>query len=309
MIFSNKHKIIFLDPKSDAFSMQEKVNVILSPSLYWVKKITLPVNSIREVNRLLPSIFEETLPEGKYSYSAYKGSNESEFYIFAYEDKKILDVLNEKNIAITNVANVYFAQSELINIDGAMKINETQSVYIKDDILVLVPCCWIEEKSELSLSSVVLSNHNIALQQFGHIVDIKSLYKMGAVLVVLMLLVFSELFITSQKTNNIQNLKDELFEKNGLKPTMLQNKAMLKKYKSIHVKQTKFRESLSVLLSLRLNKDEKISLINLKNRVLVADFSGIKNNAFSHIVSALKAKKVNFKSSYKSGTLHLEIAL
>lgn len=309
MIFNKKYKTIFLDPNSGAVSIDEKVNIILSPSLYWVKKMVLPVKSTREVKKLLPSIFEETLPDGKYSYSAYKSSNESEFFIFAYEDKKILDVLAEKNISLTDVANVYFAQSELLFIDGAMKINESQSVYIKDDILVLVPCCWVEEKSELDLSSLTLSKHKIPLQQFGHIVDIKNFYSVGIALIVLIVLLFSELFITLQKRDNILELKDELFAKNALQPTMFQNTAMLKKYKTIHQQQTNIRKYISSLLSLQLKQNEHITLISLKERIMVVNISGTDESAYSHITSFLTAKGVVFKPTYKNGILHLEIAL
>ncbi|QOY53913.1 hypothetical protein HUE87_08395 [Candidatus Sulfurimonas marisnigri] len=309
MIFNKKYKTIFLDPNSDIETLDGRVNIILSPSLYWVKKMILPVNSVREVKKLLPSIFEETLPDGKYSYSAYEGSTGSEFFVFAYEDKNILDVIAKKNISIAEVVNVYFAQSELLSIDGAVKINESQSIYIKDDILVLVPCCWVEEKGELDLSSVVLSKHKVSLQQFGHIVDIKNFYNIGAVLVVLILIVFSELFITAQKADNILELKDELFSKNGLQPTMFQNTAMLKKYKAIHMKQTSIRKYISYLLSLKLKQNEYITLISLKERVMVVNFSGTKEKAFSHITSSLEAKNVMFKSTYVNGVLHLEIAL
>ncbi|QOY52841.1 hypothetical protein [Candidatus Sulfurimonas baltica] len=309
MIFNKKYRTIFLDSNSNVISIDAKVNIILSPSLYWVKKITLPVKSIRDVKKLLPSIFEETLPDGKYSYSAYRSSKESEFFIFAYEDKKILDEIAKKNIAISDVANVYFAQSELLSINGAVKINESQSIYIKDDILILVPCCWVEEKGELDLNSVDLSKHKVVLQQFGHIVDIKNFYNIGAVLVVLILIVFSELFITAQKADNILELKDELFAKNGLQPTMLQNKSMLKKYNKIHIQQTNIRKYISSFLSLKLKQSEHIELISLREKVMVVDFSGTNKNAFSHITSALKAKNVMFKSTYNNGVLHLEIAL
>ena len=93
MKFNTKLKTIFLDPNSDksvinnydndsilvtddASKKREKVNVILSPSLYWVKKLSLPVKYVREVKKLLPSIFEDTLPKGNYNYTAYKSGED-----------------------------------------------------------------------------------------------------------------------------------------------------------------------------------------------------------------------------------------
>lgn len=309
MIFNKKHKLLLLDPNSDVESIEEKINIILSPSLYWVKKVTLPVKSIRDVKKLLPSIFEDMLLEGDYSYDAYKGSNESEFFIFAYEDKKILDLLTDKNIPLANVDSVYFAQSELLHVNRAMRINDTESLYIKDDILVLVPSIWVQSNDELNLDSVTLSKHKISLEKYRHIVDTRSLYKIGAVLILFILLVLSELFITSQKSASITESTNEVFIKNSLKPTMFQNKAMLKNYTAIHKRQTKLRELSSYLFALKLKQNESMTLISLKDKSLSVNFRGIQKGAFSHITSGLEAKMVKFKSKYKNGVLHLEVQL
>jgi len=307
MRFSSKIDTLFLDPHSEYSAVDNKVNIILSPSLYWVKKQALPLKYVRDVKKLLPSIFEDTLPEGNYSYSAYKV--EDEFYLFAYEDKLIIETLAQKGIPMSNVANVYFAQSELQNISGAVKINETQSIYVKDEMVVLVPCCWIEESGDLDLSAIKLSSHKISLAQFSHIVDNKSLYKIGAVLVALILLVATEFFITRQKVQYISELKDEVFVKNNLQSTMFQNKSMLKKYKNIHTKQTKLREYSSYILALRLKENEKMTQLSFKNKTLIAIFSGVKENNSSHIISSLKSKGVKFKTSFKDDILEVEMVL
>ncbi|MEA2091565.1 MAG: hypothetical protein U9O83_04260 [Campylobacterota bacterium] len=120
-IFNPKLTTLFLDPNSESsYSAIKgaKVNIILSPSLYWVKKLSLPVKYLRDAKKLLPSLFEDTLPKGNYSYTAYKSGDE--FLIFAYEDKYILETLSKEGISLSNVANVYFAQSEMQNIEGAL---------------------------------------------------------------------------------------------------------------------------------------------------------------------------------------------
>jgi len=222
MIFKKKHKILFLDPNSEPIKVHESVDIILSPSLYWVKKITLFVKHVREVKKLLPSIFEDTLPEGKYNYSVYKGNTNSEFLVFAYEDKKILDTLNKQNIPMSSVATIRFAQSELSYLPTAVKVNGNESIYVKDEIVVLVPNMWGGD-NELDLNQVTLSKHTIVLQQFSHIVDTKKLYKIFAVLSIFIVLTFIELYITHQKTNDIIEQKNNLYTKHSLKPTMLQN--------------------------------------------------------------------------------------
>ena len=308
MMFKKKYKILFLDPNSKSMVIDEAVNIILSPSLYWVKKITLFVKHVREVKKLLPSIFEDILPEGKYNYSVYKGNTNSEFLIFAYEDKKILDTINKQNIPISNIASIHFAQSELSYLPKAVKINENESIYVKDEIVVIVPNIW-GGNDYLDLNQITLSKHKISLEQFSHIVDTKSLYKIFAVLSIFIILIFSELYITNKKVQNIQKQKDTLFSKYSLKPTMIQNKTILKRYKIIHEKQIKLREIISYILTLSLKKDEKMTLLSVKNNGIYVNFSGIKDKNFAHITSSLKSKNIKFTSSYKDKILVLKVNL
>jgi hypothetical protein len=311
MRFNKKHRLIFLDPNAQEMDVDkdEIVDVILSPSIYWVKKVSLPIDNIREVKKLLPTLFEDIVPEGLYSYSAYKSDNDSEYFIFAYEDKKILELLQKQGIAISNVSSIHFAQSEFSNITNAMKINEMQSVYIKDEIVVLVPCCWIEEKGELDLANITLSKHKIALQQFGHIVEPKNFYGIVSVLAVLILLLFVEFLSVSSKANDVLEKKSGVFASYNLKPTMFENRAILQKYEKIYHVQMQFREYLYNILSLKLKKSEKMILLSFKNNVIKVSFSGVEKNKVEHITEALKTHGMEISQSYKNTTLHLEIKL
>jgi len=265
MKFNADKRIVFLDPDSDIHvTNDEKIDLVLSPSLYWVQRVKLPIKYVREVRKLLPSLFEDILPKGNYSYSVYKDEiEENTYFIFAYEDKLIIDLASSFGINSSNIASVRFSQSVLSELQTALKINETQSIYVKDGVVTLVPCCWIQESGEIDLQTLKLSKHTLTLAQFGHIVDNSSLYKIAGVMVAFSVLFLSEYFITQQKISTLQTQKNELFSKYKLKPTMFQNNALLKKYKDIHNNQTKLRDQLSKKL-----KEPKIRLITYKNNQL-----------------------------------------
>ncbi len=304
----NKHiDTIFLDPHAKNFDTQEHVNVILSPSLYWVKKVSLPVKYLRDVKSLLPSLFEEILPEGVYSYSAYKKGDV--FFIFAYEDKLILDTLSSKGISPTQVHHVYFAQSELLDTDGTVKINDTQSMYLKEELLLVVPSSWIQESSELDISKIILSKNYITLKQFGHIVNDKAIYTIATIFILLISIVAVEYFITEYKVSKTAELKDELFQKYGLKSTMMQNRSILKEYKDIHSVQSKFREYTSYILLLKLQNKEKLTLLSLKGNSLIAEFSEVGKGSAANIEKIFKTENMKYKSSFKETTWHVEIKL
>ena len=316
MRFNKKYKNLLLDTDTPVVQSDEKVNIILSPSIYWVKKLTILVKNVREVKKLLPSIFEDTLPEGNYSYSAYKntneGSEESEYFVFAYEDKKIIDLLASKNISMGNVSSIHFAQSELGTLESAYSINEDKAIYVKDGVVVLVPSSFTNDAHILDLDSVSLSKHTITLQQFGHIVDNKSLYRVASVLMVLMIIIVGEFFITKHRTDKISTQKDEIFAKHNLKSTMFQNKAMLKKYEGINKNQSKIRKYISKILSIKLQKDEKLNSFELKGKVLYVVFSGVKKGHENYIESKIKAltgKHTKLKKKYSNEMLKMEIVL
>lgn len=305
--FNTKYKTIFVDLQTPKLEIEEKVNVILSPSLYWVKKLPLPIKYLRDVKKLLPSIFEDVLPAGHYNYSAYKSGDE--FFVFAYEDKLILDTLMLRGISASNIANVYFAQSEFAELEGAIKVNETQSMYLKDEIVILVPSAFVSESKTFDADSILLSAHTISLAQFGHIVDTKSLYKIAAVFVVLIFLLASEWFVTAQKINEIEELKNALFTQEGAKATMFENNAILKKQKSIYEKQTKLRESVSLLLSVKLAKNETLKELSFKAKSFTADFSALSPATITAIEKDFKASGLTYKTSKQNEAWRLEVSL
>lgn len=301
---------LFLDPNSTEGFEYEKgrqLDIILSPALYWVKKLKLPLKSVHEVKKLLPSIFEDSLPEAHYSYTAYKSGEE--YLVFAYEDKKIFDLLSARGISYADIGSVHFAQSEFLEIESAFCVNEKQCMYLKDELLVLAPSAWISEKTQLNIEDIKLSNHTVKLQQFSHIVDNSSLYKIGAILGILVLIFSVEIFIVSSKKAEIVSAKEELFSKYKLQPTMFQNNSALKKYESIDKRQKALREHISYFLTLGLQSGQKISLIEYKNKTLRVTVSGVNQKNAPHIQKQLDAKGVSYKTSFVADNMKLEMKI
>ena len=305
--FNQKFNTIFLDSNSESFQTKEKVNVIVSPSLYWVKKVSLPVKYVREVRPLLESLFEDILPVGNYSYFTYK--KDDYFFIFAYEDKVILDTLKDKGIIATQINNVFFAQSEFQNFSSPVKIDKEQSIYIKDDLVILLPSIWMEAQEVLDMSGVHLSKHSVNLNQFRHIVNNKSLYFLISIFVVLITLVSTEYLVVNSKTAQTLELRDELFTKHSLKSTMMQNRSVLKNYSKLHERQMKFREYSSYILSIPLVPTQKISQLRLKGNTLYVSFSGVPKGSEKNIMRILNKHKIQFTSKFLSDVWTVEMSL
>jgi len=305
--FKGQIDTIFVDVNSSSFKLDKSVNIILSPSLYWVKKVALPVKSVREVKPLLESLFEENLPDGVYSYDVYK--QDDEFVIFAYEDKVILNILHEKGISSAQINKVYLAQSELFKQESAKKISEDTILLVEDGIVVVLPSTFASFDEVLDVHDIKLSKNSIRLKQFSHLVNEKSLYTIAFIFFALIALVSTEYFITLKKNNISQTQRDALFIKNGLKPTMLQNRSMLKTYEKIYKSQTQLRQYMADLLSLHLKEKHKIKVITYKNKKLRVEFDGFKSGEEKYIKQQLKSKQCKFSAQYKNNIWYVEFII
>ncbi len=310
MRFKSPSRIVFLDTNAKNklnFTKKEQLHIILSPTLYWVKKVKLPVKTVHEAKKLLSALFEEMLPKGNYSYTAYK--NDEFFYIFAYQDKEIIEELHKNNISFNNIKSIHFAQSELNDHEQAIQINEKQSLYLKDDLLTIIPSSWIESSIDIDLDSIKLSKHTIKLQQFGHIIDKKNLYTIGSFAIAFIILLLVELFIVSSKISAVETSKKELFTKYHLKSTMIQNRSILNKYSKIYEKQKKLRVYISYFLALHLNKMETISTINYSQKLLSVSIKGVSKADKKRLLAEFDQRNMKYKSKSVNNTLEVEVKL
>jgi hypothetical protein len=306
--FRQKAKTVFLDKEySITVDPAQKYHIVLSPSLYWIKKVSLPVKYLHEVNKLAPTLFEETLPEGKYNYYAYKEGDE--YLIFAYEDAKLLALLSEKGIALHQVVGISFAQSSLKERNKAFLINEKQVITEQNGIVVVLPASWFKDARKLQESDLVASSKTIRLEQFSHIVDKKTLYQIVFLLFLFIVAISVEYFYFLQQKERIESEKSRLFQVYKLKPTLMQNSAILQSYKRRDAKEQKLRAYMIDFLKTDLAKGEKILSITYDGNKLIVLFSGVKRGEEKALLSSFYRKKIPIETKFQSDNLVVEVAL
>lgn len=305
--FKNSYETLFLCSTCQKVEPTQKINLILSPEYYWVKKLSLPVKYTREAKRLLPSIFEDSLPPANYSYMVYREGDQ--FIAFAYEDRKILEAIESKGIAFSNIAHIYFAQSELSTLEVPHAITEQQTLLVKDSIVLLLPSSLVPAQKSLDLDGLTLSKHRVTLTQFGHIVDTKSLYRIASMLLFIIFLLGGEYLITLHKKGQIESAKEALFEQHSLKPTMMQNEALLKKYSTIFQKQSDLRQALDLLTNMKHSKEIGIEEISFKNAKLHFVLRGVSKESETSIKKEFESKKFAVSAKFKDSLWHVEVSL
>ena len=305
--FRSKAKAFFVDVDSPAYLLEESVNVILSPSMYWVKRVTLPVKYLREVKSLIPSLFEENLPEGKYSYSAYKDGDS--FLIFAYNDKEVLDLLSEKGIHSANIDNIYLAQSEFDTIDTSIKISENSVLSLQNGVVVKLPSVLAPDAVTLDLDTHTFSKQTIHLTRFNQIADKKSQMVFASILGFLIVMFTTEWLITSSKVSTILEKKGEVFSNHNLPSTSFQNEAIHAKLNTTFERQSRIRDILNLVLTIKLKPEEQLEHISLAKNKVIIEIKTASEVTGSKSLSKLKKQFKRTNARFENGIYIMEIQL
>ena len=306
MAFNTKAKTVFIDTDSPIIVSEEQLDIVLSPAYYWVKRVTLPVKYLREVKKLLPSLFEDILPEGKYSYTAYRDGDA--YMIFAYNDKAILDALSDKGIKSAQIRRIYFAQSEFSDLERPVSLGDDILVQ-QEGVIVKLPSLFAEGAVPMHLEGHKCSSHNVVLARYAHIADKSSLIWFMSFMVVLILLFGVEWGITNTKTAQIEAENSGVFEKYKLKSTMIQNEAVLQRLEKRYGEQVKIRTISKAVLGLRLGQGEKLERLDILESKVVVEISTASSGRVKALAMQLKRAGLNFKEQFSDSLLRLEMAL
>ena len=305
--FRSKAKAFFVDIDSPPYLLEESVNIILSPSMYWVKRVTLPVKYLHEVKSLIPSLFEDNLPEGKYSYSAYK--DDDSFLIFAYNDKEVLDLVAEKGVSSANINNIYLTQSEFDTIDAPIRINETSVLSLQNGVVVKLPSALAPEADALDLNTHTFSKHTIHLTRFNQIADKKSQMVFASILGFLIVMFTTEWLITSSKVTTIMGKKSEVFTNHNLPSTSFQNEAIHAKLNTTFERQSRIRDILNLALSIKLKPEERLEHVTLEKNKVTLEIKTASETTGAKSLSKLKKRFERTNAHFENGIYIMEIQL
>jgi hypothetical protein len=308
MDFRKTGSPLFVDIHTTVNAQEKQLfDLILSPSFYWVKHITIPIKSTSELKKFLPSLFEDTVPKGKYSYYAYADGDA--YLAFAYDDKQILNILSDKGIGSEQINRVYFAQSEFQDTQEAIAIDANFVLDVEDHVVVKLPKELVSNSVPLNLDEHVFSGHTITLARYTHIATTKSLIQfslfMGALIAIYML----DLIVSQIKIKEFEAAPLTLYAEHKLPGTKIQNEAISETLLKQYQQQIQMRQITAKVLDLKLDKDEYITLYDLNEKRLTVELKLASEKKASAITKSLKLKDLSPKEKYKDGLLILEFTL
>jgi len=214
-------------------TINEKVDVILSPQFYWVKKLKMAKN-IFEAKKIAKNIFK--LNQEEYLFDVFKIDDT----FFAFAIKKDLKLNIDKKF----ISSIRLAQIELNSYDS-IYIDENHAIKKIDDILFCFP--KIEEdatKIDEILKDIKLSKHKINLYNQ---LNIDNSVLILSILSLLFLNLFAILGVVSysKDLHKIDNEFNNLSQYH-LPLTTFQLDSIYSSLKKIDEKETQIKKSLSI---------------------------------------------------------------
>lgn len=307
MFFSSDAQKIFIDTDTLPVTTEEPLDIVLSPAFYWVKRVHLPVKRLGDVRKLLPSLFEEILPEGSYSYRAVEEGDD--YLIFAYDDRKIIDALGRKNITAGQIRHLYFAQSECEQTDEPIRAGDEHVMLFKEGVLVRLPKRLAAEATPLRLKEQSSSADRVVLARYTNIADTRSVGWTVGLTGLLIVLFALEWLMVGSKNTQIEAKQQALFEQYDLKPTKLQNEAVLNRLETLYGKQAKIRDVAGSLLRTQLQGDERVTDLSIGQEKAVVLFEKIDQKRARQLEAELRQSGLQPVTGFEKGMWKVEVAL
>lgn len=291
--------LCFID-KGVAVTLENRAELILSPSFYWVKKEQLPVKKVAHAKKLLPAIFDGTLPDGHYKYLAEKAEDDGWFYIYAYDEEKISQELESLNIDLSKIKKIHFAQSYINLIDKPVNLGNGYTLIIDNSILCRLPSEFVVNsiplEEFLKLASKQKTTTIYISKRLPFAVDPSTLLKISAVIFIAALLYGIEYATYLQTYNKLVSENEKFYKIYNIPRTGYQRKARIKKLESIKDEIISKRQIFAKILRIPLNrKDEFIRKLSVSGKRISIEITLSNNNNAKRIKNYLE-KFLNLKS-------------
>ena len=268
-------------------TINESVNIILSPQFYWIKKIDIPLKSIKEAKKIAQNYFDL---EGDYIFDAIKIENQ--FFVVAI-DKNIDLKIDKKYINSIRIAQSELYQYDTINLDNNYQLKKIE------DILFCFPNNTPNAPHINDiLKNLQLSKYKIDL--FDTIkLDNSSIYLLS-ISFLLIFSILSSLIYIYKKPINFNDLKQY-----NLPLTKIQLDSILTNLKKIKIKTDKLKKDLYFINQTPLKNSEKfIYLEKTKNSFIVKIKTN--QNLNSYFKTRFKIKNYSIKNSIYTAELLYE---
>jgi hypothetical protein len=229
-----------------------KISLILLPSLYWIKKVILPVHTSSEAQTIAASVYEGTLPTDQtYDYLAYH-VGEHEFILIAFSKAIIRQAISALGINTKDIVSLFFAQSEFNELKYPLHLGDDRALIVNDGVVLYLPLSYVDDKAPKFRSSdeILLSNHELTYGYFeDDRIDKRSLsftYVLAALIITVLL---AQMYKLNQTYLVLQDEKSTIQTRTNLSLSTLVTKNIKETLRKKEFQQYAVREKIHYLQS------------------------------------------------------------
>lgn len=304
----NSNKLILVHINMEEVSIKGKIDVLLTPQFYTLKREPIPVKYAYQAKRIAPSLFEGLVEsEGEYNYLLTK---EKEGWLFiAYDVVKIKAFLKIKGIKSEQVGKVFFTQYMIDYITSPISLGDNSVLVVLDDTVVIAPeSAFITDELENKFDNKMKLSNGVSL---GSGTSSSGVSLFHTIILSVIFVMFTGMFVVeglrySGDSIEQQEEMESLLEDYPTLRSSYTRKNISKKYKKIDNKERLKRDKIKQLSKMVFRGSELTSLI-LNSSKVIAIFK-TNNRLTAGKVSSL-ARKDKLKVTKTSNILTIEGAL
>ncbi|XPV67455.1 MAG: hypothetical protein ACNI25_09015 [Halarcobacter sp.] len=305
LVSSKETKKIFLTTNSKLVqTLDTKVDIIISPEFYWIRKFEIPVKTEAQARHVLPTLFEDIVNDTTTLTYQVKKLKDNQYLCFAFNNKVVYEAIKKAMIPISNVSSLYFAQNECKEFN-AFEVDNQKFMYTSDEILIKVPNQLLSETVDLNrvLNNIKLSNHKVQIKLYNDYIDTKFYYSIFTILGILIILNGVKYFAYNSEENTLEQNIEKTKKINKLPASSIQTKSILNRYKTVVESEDEKREAIDYILAY---KKFNLKSFSLDKENISLEYIGADKK---QVESYLKAKFKDISTSLNSLVLKVSIKL
>lgn len=300
----NTKELVLIHNQMERLSTKKRVNIMLTPQFYTLKREALPVKYTYQAKRIGPSLFDGLLEEGRgYDYFVLK---EAEEWVFiAYDKERIKAFLQTKGIHPDKVGKVFFAQQSVEMLSSPILLGEHEALTRLHGTAVIVPQSVFPEKfTTLTFNNKFTPKKGVSLKESEIL-----FFSVGQVAVfAIMLLGLAGIFGyegwryaqgDTAKTEEMQGLLEEY----PALESRYVRESLMSKFKKIDRKERKKREIIHSIAK-AVFKGVTLNHLTISNKAFSAQFSCQTKAMATKLKSLLQKEK--FQVTLKGTTAEIK---
>lgn len=286
-------------------TLDESVNIVLTPQFYTLKREALPVKYAYQAKRIAASLFEGLLED--VSTHEYFVEKKGDSWLFiAYDLEKIQDFLVEKGFDLTLVSKMFFAEQMSEHLTSTVATGENEALVNFDGNLIMVPKTALADDVEyMEVHKDFTPKKGITLEagEKSFLPKKESYILAGIFFLFAFFFVIEGLRYSGENTEEVEKIQSLLASYPALQSSYTREN-IAKKYQSIDAKERKKRESIKAIAGM-IFKGSTLSSFSMDSKKFQALFICTDAKIVKK-VEAL-AKKENFSAQKVANSHEIKI--